>query len=152
MHRLIGLLAEKTRPCRLLRNEALFSFSERRVVSNAMRSRDVQTKYSAISKCTWPGFRRSHRDLERAWAMFLSATAGANFRRMAIRILVSLISPKRTEILTSSERRLYGIWLFNLRSFTMARLPVSPKRCVIIWMRSNSGRNTTQFEQEWQPI
>src|SRR5204862_2601926 len=151
MHRLIGLLVEKTRLCRLLRNEALFSFSERLVVSIAMQSRDVPTKCSATSKCTWPGFRRSHRDLERAWAMFLFAIAVANVQKMAIRILVSLTSRKRTETVTSSERHLSGIWLFNLRSFTMAHLSVSPKRCVIIWMQSNSGRNMTQFEQEWQP-
>src|SRR6185436_17564659 len=46
---------------------------------------------------------------------------------------------------------LSGIWLFNLRSFTTAHLPVSLKHCVIIWMRWNSGRSMTRFEQEWQP-
>ena len=79
--------------------------------------------------------------------MFLSATAGANFRKMAIRILVSSISRKRTKTFISSGHHLSVIWLFNLRSFTMAHLPVSPKRCVIIWMRSNSGRNMIQFKQ-----
>ena len=84
--------------------------------------------------------------------MFLSATAGANFRKMEIRILVSSILRKRTEILTSSGRHLCVIWRFNLRSFTMARLPVSPKRSDTIWMRSNSDRNMTRFKQESQPI
>ena len=73
--------------------------------------------------------------------------AGANFRKMAIRTLVSSISRKRTKIFTSSGHHLSVIWLFKLRSFTMAHLPVSPKRCVIIWMRSNSGRNMTQFNR-----
>src|SRR5882757_7350514 len=135
MHLLIGLLVEKTRPCRLLRNEVLSSFSEKRVACNAMRSRDAPTKYSVISKCTWPGFHRSRQDLERAWAMFLSEMLGAIFRKMAIRTLVSSILRKRTKIFTSSGHHLSGIWLFSLRSFTAAHLPVCRKRCVIIWMR-----------------
>src|SRR5262245_55784913 len=107
MHRLIGSLVEKTPPCRTLKNEALFFFSERLVVCNAMRWREVPTNDSVISKCTWPGFRRSHRDLERAWAMFLSATLGVSFRKMAIRTLASSISPKRTEIFTNFGRHLF---------------------------------------------
>jgi len=84
-------------------------------------------------------------------AMFLSEMLGAIFRKMAIRTLVSSILRKRTKIFTSSGHHLSGIWLFSLRSFTAAHLPVCRKRCVIIWMRSNSDRNMTQFEQEWRP-
>src|SRR6476659_1993336 len=131
MHRLIGLLVEQTMRCLMLRNEARFSFSEKRVVCNAMRWRDVPTNYSVISKCTWPGFHRSHRDLERAWVMFLFGILAANFRNVAIRTLVYSISRKRTGIFTNSGHRLFVIWLFNLRSFTTVHLPVSPKRCVI---------------------
>jgi hypothetical protein len=67
-------------------------------------------------------------------------------------VLVSSISRKRTEILASSGRHLCVIWVFNLRFFTMAHLPVSPRRSVIIWMRWNSDRNMTPFKQKSQPI
>src|SRR5581483_456119 len=132
MHRLIGLRVEKTPPCHRHRSEARFFFSEKQVACNATRSLEVPTKYSAISKCTSLGSRRSPRNLERAWAMFRSGMVGASFQKMGIKTLAFSILPKKTTIFTSFGHHLSGIWRFNLRFFITAHLPVSPRRSVII--------------------